>query len=55
MKVTVVCTKTLGDLYATPEQFAEMDDDDIINLVLEDLPEFIDGAEWTVQREAKAK
>lgn len=37
--------------YATPEEFSEMFDDDIIDLCMEDITYLIDNAEWKVIRE----
>lgn len=36
--------------YATPEQFAGITDDDIIEMCMEDLTDLVDNAEWTIIR-----
>jgi hypothetical protein len=50
MPITITISKTLDDLYTTEEQFQEMSDSEIIELVKEDLTEFVDGAGWSVDR-----
>ena len=51
-RVVVTVTKELdNDFWATPEQFAEMTDQDVVDLVKEDVIAFLDGACWTVDRE----
>jgi len=48
MRITI--QKQLEDFWATPEEFAAMSDEDIIELCREDLLELIDGATWLVTR-----
>jgi len=48
MRVTV--SKELGDTWATPEEFSEMSNEGIVELIMEDVTEFLDGATWTVER-----
>ena len=51
--ITVTITKKLDSFWATDEQFAEMSDSEIIDLLMEDLWEVVDKATWTIQREEK--
>ena len=46
----VVITGTLTDLWATPEEFADMPDGAIIDLIWEDLVAFLKDAKWEVVR-----
>jgi len=48
--MTVTITQKLGSLWATPEQLAEMSDEEIVEMIQEDLLEFVDGATWSVER-----
>lgn len=50
--VTVIVEATLGSLWATPEALAEMSDEEIIDLCHEDVMALLDGAFWTVIRNA---
>lgn len=50
MSVTVVITQTLDDFYATDEEFAEMSNEQIIELAKEDVHGLMDGANWQVVR-----
>ena len=50
MSVIVTISKVLAEDWATDEQFATMSDNEIAALVLEDLIEFADGADWTIER-----
>ena len=50
MSVIVTISKVLAEDWATDEQFATMSDNEIATLVLEDLIEFVDGADWTIER-----
>ena len=47
-KITI--TKELDDLWATPEQFEKMSDNEIIELCMEDTSELLDGAQWKIER-----
>ena len=53
MKITVTVSNELGPLWATPEQFAELSDQEIVELIQEDVTLFLDGASWTVDRGEK--
>lgn len=48
MKVTI--TKEIGELWATPEEFAAMSDAEIVEMFQEDLSEILDGATWEITR-----
>jgi len=52
MKVRVTATKILDSLWGTEEEFAELSDKEIIEIVYEGLPAFVDEAEWKVERVA---
>lgn len=49
-KIRVTISNALGSLWATPEQLSSMTDLQIVALVREDLIEFVDDADWTVER-----
>ena len=49
MRITI--TNILSDLWGSPEDLASMSDEEIVDLVREDVPEFLEGATWTVTRE----
>jgi hypothetical protein len=40
----------IGDLWATPQQLAEMSDAEIVELLREDTSELMDGAQWRIER-----
>jgi hypothetical protein len=46
----IVVTQTLGDIWATPEQFAEMSDGEILSLIREDIYSFLEDATWEIKR-----
>ncbi|MDD1678711.1 MAG: hypothetical protein LUO93_05955 [Methanomicrobiales archaeon] len=48
--ITITITKILGLPWATDEEFAEMSDEEIIELILEDIPELLDCAIFEVER-----
>jgi hypothetical protein len=50
MIVTVSISKTLDETWAMPEQFAGLSDSEIVELVKEDLFEFMDGSCVTITR-----
>jgi len=54
MPVTIKITKKLGPIWADDSDFAEMTDEQIIELAQEDLCELIDGSRWDVTRTKKA-
>ena len=47
----IVVSKTLEPWWGRAEDFAEMTDAEIIELVLEDVGAFVHGAEWEIERE----
>ena len=52
MKVFVTVTNEMEDfVWATEEQLAAMSDAQIVELIREDVTEFLEGASWTVTRE----
>lgn len=53
MIVTVSVSKTLDDTWATSEQLAGLSDSEIVELIKEDLFEFVDGATVVVTRETE--
>jgi len=50
MKIRVIVTKVLDDLWGTEEELAEFSDGEIIEVIQEDLCAFIDEADWKVER-----
>lgn len=46
----IIITKELDSDWATPEQFAEMTEEQIVELCMEDTLELLHGAQWTVER-----
>ena len=46
----VIITAELGDLWATEEDFATLNETEIVELAREDLYQLVDGATWEVQR-----
>ena len=50
MPTTVTITKVLDDDWITDDQATEATDQDIVELVMEDLFEFADGAKFSVKR-----
>ena len=50
MSVTVVLTKTVGEEWATDEEFSEMTDEQIVELLQEDIGEFLERARWEIRR-----
>ena len=48
--INVMISKTLDDVWITDEQASGMSDSDIIDMVNEDLYEFVDGACIAVER-----
>jgi hypothetical protein len=49
MRITI--TNILSDLWGSPEDLASMSDEEIVDLIQEDVPEFLEGATWTITRE----
>lgn len=47
----VIIEKDISDYEMTPEELAEMSDDDIIEMCMRDLDEFFHKIEWQVIRE----
>ncbi len=47
--ITVVMTKVLGDIWADPD-IDDLDDGQLLEMLLEDISDLIDGAGWTIQR-----
>lgn len=50
MPITVIITKQLEPFWATDEDFAEMDDTQIIELAQEDISSLLDNASWEIRR-----
>ena len=50
MAVTIIVTKELDGHWATDEEFNELTDEQIIELLYEDIADFLDGAIWEVKR-----
>jgi hypothetical protein len=48
--ITITITKTLDDTWAEPGQLDVITDAEIIELVKEDVVEFVNDATWTVKR-----
>jgi hypothetical protein len=46
----IVVTQTLDDLWATPEDFAGLSDNEIIELIHEDISAFLEDAAWEIKR-----
>lgn len=53
--ITITITKTLDDSWASDKEFAEMSDEDIINLCLEDSSELLNNSSWEVIRDEKTE
>lgn len=52
MPITVTVTKTLRLKEAEEWIVAALSDGEIVNMVRDDLADFVDGAAWIVEREA---
>ncbi|MEA3421007.1 MAG: hypothetical protein U9Q97_04960 [Acidobacteriota bacterium] len=50
-KVKIIVEKELGDIWATEEEFNEMTNEDILELIHEDIGEFLEDATFTVVRQ----
>jgi len=50
--ITITITKTLDDIWAKPGQLEALSDTEILSLVKEDIVEFVNGACWSVERDA---
>jgi len=50
--VKIEVTQTLNSFWATPEEFSEMSDEEIIDLIHEDIGYFLDHATFKVVRDA---
>lgn len=50
--MVVTIQKELDDFWATSEEFKKMSDGEIIELVKEDIWDFLNGATWVVSRDA---
>lgn len=50
MRIVVTVRKDVTD-WASPNEWEQMDDHEVIELVREDIEEFLDGAVWDVRRE----
>jgi hypothetical protein len=48
--MTITITKELDEMWATPEEFAQMSDQEIVDLCLEDQIAILDNATWSVDR-----
>ena len=53
--IRVTLTNELGLLWATPEEFAAMTDEQVWDMIREDLSEFADGCECTIEREPEVR
>lgn len=51
----VIIEKDISDYAMTPEELADMSDDDIIEMCMRNLDEFFHKIEWQVIREANEK
>lgn len=51
MPVTITITKRLEPIWGTDEEFSEMTDEQIIELLQEDWSLLLDNAKWEVKRE----
>jgi hypothetical protein len=50
VEMTITITKELDEMWATPEEFAQMSDQEIVDLCLEDQIAILDNATWSVDR-----
>jgi hypothetical protein len=50
MGVKIVITAELAEWWATPEEFSQMTDEQIVELAHEDTSSLIEDAEWKVVR-----
>ena len=46
----IIIEKELGSVWGTDEELAKMSDEEIFDLCLEDMTEFIDNATWMLKR-----
>ena len=51
MKIVVTVTNELDELWADADQFEDMSDAQVVELIKEDVTSFMEGASWTVTRE----
>ena len=51
----IIVEKELGESLASAEQWREASDAQIIEIICEDLQLFVDGATWTIVRNAEER
>ena len=51
MKIHVTVSNALDDLWADAEEFKDMTNEEIVELIKEDVISFLEGASWSVERE----
>lgn len=55
IRLKIVMTRVIPDSWINQDEIAEMDDEEILEIFLEDIPELIDDATWELIREEVAE